>query len=336
MPDDNGGVFRHILVPVDGSAFSRSAVPYALALATAPDAVIELVSALDPASLLTGSIYPGDLSVGAPAYGSGAEVPVGAPEMMEASRRRIEKQLEATAEEIQASTEATVRWKLLEGEPSEAIAAQVETGGAELVVMSTHGRGGLERAWLGSVADRLIRRVDIPVLLVRPEAEADRGREAPHVHAVRRVLVPLDGSQVAEAALGPASRIAEQAGASLVLLRVTEPDRLLDPPYSVSSTPRDSEKEGEDIQIHARRYLTDVADRMRSRGVEVEDVEVREGAPASAILDLVGEHGDMVAMATHGRGGIKRWLLGSVSDKVLRGADLPVLLVRPGTTGGAG
>lgn len=317
-------VFRHVVVPLDGSDFSRTAVPYALALASGSDTVVELVSAVDPAWLPSGAGYPGSLMAGDPAYGSGAEAPVGAPDVIEAARRTGEKELQATAEQVREETGATVRWELLDGEPSEAVAAHVEQAAADLVVMSTHGRGGLERAWLGSVADRLIRRVGVPLLLVRP-GEEDRGPQEP---SIRRVLVPLDGSELAEAALAPAVRVARQVGASLELLRVVDPAMLTESPY-IPATPEDSAEYAERQTSEARSYLMGVAERLRADGVEVAEVSVDDGVPASTILGRAAVGADLIAMATHGRGGLKRWLVGSVSDKVLRGADVPVMLVRP-------
>lgn len=317
-------MFRHIVVPLDGSGFSKTAIPYALALASGSETVVELVSAVDPAWVLSGAGYFGSLTAGAAGYGSGTEVPAGTPDLIEASRRSVEKELQSTAERVRKETEAVIRWELLDGEPSEAVAAQVERSSADLLVMSTHGRGGLERAWLGSVADRLIRHVRTPLLLVRP-GEEDRGPQEP---SIRRVLVPLDGSELAEGALTPAVRVARQVEASLELLRVVNPAMLTESPY-IPATPEDSEEYAARQRKEAQSYLTGVAERLRADGVEVAEVGVHDGAPASTILGRAAAGADLIAMATHGRGGLKRWLVGSVSDKVLRGADVPVMLVRP-------
>ncbi|MFO7893622.1 MAG: universal stress protein [Longimicrobiales bacterium] len=331
-------MFRHIVIPLDGSAFSRTAIPYAHALASNSDAELELVSAVDTAAALLGAGYPGDLAAGATT--SGAGVPAVAIELVEASREGREEELEATARKVGTATGGTVDWTVIDGEPSETVAARVEESEADLVVMSTHGRGGLDRAWLGSVADRLIRRLTVPLLLVRPEEEEGNGEEAdPESHddgpelslepaRIQRVLVPLDGSELAEAILDPAARLARQTGASLVLLRVMDPRLPTDAPY-LPATVEGTEARFQERRTEARDYLDRVAERLRGEGVEVADVEVREGSAAPTILEQAGEGADIVAMATHGRGGLRRWLLGSVSDKVLRGADRPVLIVRP-------
>lgn len=333
-------MFRRIVVPLDGSPFARAAVPYALALATEPDSTVELVSAVDVLSALGGTSYAGDISAGAGTgigWGASPDIPAAANQLIEASRSGREEDLGATAERLRSATGTTVRWTVLDGEPSDAVARQIEETDAELVVMSTHGRGGMERAWLGSVADRLIRRVTVPLLLVRPREDEPKGEgglaAAP---AMGRVLVPLDGSALAEAALGPAARLARSVGATVVLVRVTQPVGFVGSPYVAPIAEEEGEDEGREEQEEARRYLTEVAERLRSDGIEVADPEVREGVPAATILDVARERADIVAMATHGRGGFRRWLLGSVSDKVVRGADLPVLLVRPADAGESG
>lgn len=312
-------MYRNIVVPLDGSDFSRAAIPYAVTLAAASDAAIELVSAVDSVGMLSG----GTIATGAPAYGSGIEIPTAGPALVEAARRQREDALTDAAEAVRGASGATVRWELLDGEPSEAVAAHVERSGADLVVMSTHGRGGLERAWLGSIADRLIRRIAVPLLLVRPGEEGRQSRPA----VIRRLLVPLDGSKLAEAVLDPAARIARQVDGSIELLRAVDP-AIAESPY-IPATVDDAQPYYERRRIEAGDYLTSVAERLRADGVDVTEVGIRDGSPSSIILARAREGADMVAMATHGRSGLERWLLGSVSDKVVRGADMPVLLVRP-------
>jgi nucleotide-binding universal stress UspA family protein len=322
--------FRHIVVPLDDSDFSRAALPYALALASEPDAALELVSAVDPAWALSGLGYGGNLAAGAPGYGSGAAVHGHGRELLDATRKRWGAELEELAGEIRARTPATVRWEVLDGVAADAVAEWVGSTGADLVVMSTHGRGGLKRAWLGSVADRLVRHLSVPLLLVRPggaEGSAD-GVEPDAGDAgavgIRRILVPLDGSRLGEGALGPATRLAKQLGAEILPLQVVDPAEDIAAAYEGYATERRAE---------ARRYLADVVERLRAEGVAVADGEVQEGVAASTILERAREGVDLVAMATQGRGGFKRWILGSVSDKVLRGGDRPVLLVRPDDEG---
>ena len=331
-------MFHRLLIPLDDSAFSRTAIPYALALASGPDAELELVSAVDTAVTLMGGGYPGDFAGDGTASAPGA--PVMALELIEASRTAREENLDAVVRAIEAATAVPVRSTVLEGEPGEVVAAQVDERSADLVVMSTHGRGGLDRAWLGSVADRLIRRLSVPLLLVRPqEEEAEDGLEGggdgPELSLeparIRQVLVPLDGSELAEAILEPVASLARRTGASVILLRIL-PQLRNDAPY-LPATAQGTEARHQERREEAHGYLERVAERLRADGAEVAGVEVREGVTAPTILERAREGADLVAMATHGHGGLRRWLLGSVSDKVLRGADRPVLIVRPGDEG---
>jgi nucleotide-binding universal stress UspA family protein len=319
-------MFRHILIPLDDSAFSKTAIPFAVALAASPDTDLELVSAVNTAAALMGGGYPGDLAADGTTAGAG--MPAMALEFLEASREAREGELEAVAGALEAATSGSVRWTVLDGEPSTMVAARVEEGDVDLVIMSTHGRGGLDRAWLGSVADRLIRRLTVPLLLVRPEEEDDQEADlALEPASIRQVLVPLDGSELAEAILDPVEALAARTGASLVLLRtMARPHN--DAPY-LPATVEGTRARFEERREQARIYLEQVAERLRAGGVDVAGVEVREGDAAPTILERAREGADLVAMATHGHGGLRRWLLGSVSDKVLRGADRPVLMVRP-------
>lgn len=329
-------MFQHVVVPLDGSEFSRIALPYAMALAPDADQAVELVSAVDSLAALGGVGYADNLTNSVPALGAYADLPGGGTEFLETIRRARGADLKAAVEDLRTKTSASVRWELLDGEPSEAVAAHVEASGADLIVMSTHGRGGMARAWLGSVADRLVRHVTIPVLLVRPAEDPASASPAPGAAAgpaagrtIRRMLVPLDGSELAEAALEPAASVVARTGGALVLARVTGTELPIGSPYPPEAGAA-LEEHAEGEVRESQRYLDGVATRLRDGGVDVADVVVRDGATSATILDIARESADAIAMATHGRGGLRRWILGSVSDKVLRGGDLPVLLVRPG------
>lgn len=324
-------MFHHMVVPLDGSEFSRIALPYAAALAPDAGQTVELVSAVDSRAALGGVGYADNLTNSVPALGAYAHLPGGGAEFLESIRGARRAELEAATEELRTNTSAAVRWELLDGEPSEAVVAHIEASGADLIVMSTHGRGGMARAWLGSVADRLVRHVTVPVLLVRPgERPASAAAAGPASgRTIRRLLVPLDGSELAEAALEPAASVVARTGGALVLARVTGTDLPIGSPYPPEEGVVPEEHADAQVQ-EARRYLDGVAARLRDGGVDVANVVVRDGATSATILDIARESADAIAMATHGRGGLRRWILGSVSDKVLRGGDLPVLLVRPG------
>jgi nucleotide-binding universal stress UspA family protein len=215
-----------------------------------------------------------------------------------------------------------VAHRIVEGSPVAGLIGRARETGADLIVLTTHGHGGVAHAWLGATAEALARQAGTPLFLVRPVA-----RIAPEP-GIGRVLIPLDGSRTAEAALGPALELAALAGASLRLLAVVElPVQLPAPPGEAPVLLR-GEADPEERRVSALQYLEGVAQGLRARDLEVE-VEIRDAiSPATAILQAAAEFGaDAIAMATHGRSRLSRPAVGSVSDKVIRAAGVPVLLV---------
>jgi nucleotide-binding universal stress UspA family protein len=201
--------------------------------------------------------------------------------------------------------------------------------GAQLTVMSSHGRGPVERAWLGSVTDRFVRHTEAPVLVVRArsgESETDELASDVHFH---RLLVPLDGSRLSEAALAPAMELAGNGESVYILLRVIEAPHALGAPW-LPSAPTVTEDEIRHAPREPASELERLAKSFGDRGLTAESVTEVAQPVARGILDAAHKHGaDLIVMATHGRGGLKRAWMGSVTDKVVRGTDHPVLIVRP-------
>jgi nucleotide-binding universal stress UspA family protein len=199
---------------------------------------------------------------------------------------------------------------LLGGAPvTDALHEHAEAVGCDLVVMTTHGRSLLSRAWLGSVTDSFVRRASMPVLLVRPgEGEPARAVEP----VFRHMLIPLDGSALAEQILPFAAALGIPTETTYTLLQVVAPVVLGYAPYA--HTVGLDERVLDEMRAEARAYLEEIAGRLRAQGAQVRTAVV-VGEPALAILDYAGEHGaDLVALSTHGRGGLARLLLGSVAD----------------------
>jgi nucleotide-binding universal stress UspA family protein len=286
-----------ILVPVDGSAFGEAAVAAGSVLARRLGAVLHVVHVHVPSTLLTLPQYDHRLEIGL--------------------REQEARYLASLGERAAATGIPGIRTELLDGPVVPALEAYAVRAGIDLIVMSTHGRGGVVRAWLGSVADGLVRRATVPVLLVQPErAPADLGTPP------TRVLVPLDGSPLAEEVLPHALRVLG-AGAEVVLCRIVPPPVVLGATASIEHLPPPPVDEAE-------AYLLGVATRLRAQGVAVAVRSQVAPHPGRAVLALAEEAAvDVIAMATHGRGGFSRLLLGSVADKVLRGARVPILLCRP-------
>lgn len=300
--------FRSILAPLDGSPFGEAALPWATALAGASRAKLRLV--------LVHQMPPAVWNEDAARLFTRVELAV------RRSERDYLRRLAAHARRSRIQVATAV----LDGPVARTLLEYVADSGADLVAMSTHGRGPLQRAWLGSVADELLRTLQVPLLLVRPvEGEPP----APATLAGGELLVPLDGSGLAEAVLAPAAGIARAFDAPVTLLQVVSPVVLATDPALPFPQGFDEELTAA-ARDDAQDYLDGVAERLREEGVRATAVAALGGNPAETVLDASRAPGvRMVALATHGRSGVRRLVLGSVADKLVRGAERPVLVVRP-------
>jgi nucleotide-binding universal stress UspA family protein len=300
--------FRSILVPVDGSRLAEQAVPIALAIAELAGSKVRLV--------LVHQIHqPRVLMEPAHVY-----------TRTEAGLQKTDRDyLRGLVGRVGERMGRAVSSVMLKGTVALTLAEYVREVGADLVVMTTHGRGGVRRAWLGSVTDQLIRTLEVPVLAVR----AREGAAPTETVSVPEILVPLDGSPLAEAVLEPAAALARLWGAKVSLVQIVQPVLLATDPAPPFPSGYDEQLTA--VQRDAAQdYLRGVAERLREQGIEATGIAVLGGATADTILDLArSERVGLVALATHGRGGVRRLALGSVADKLVRAADVPVLVVRP-------
>jgi nucleotide-binding universal stress UspA family protein len=204
---------------------------------------------------------------------------------------------------------------------------EIELRHADLVVMATHDRIGPDRWVHGSVAEAVVGRASVPVLLVGPSHTTEL---AELLSSARPVLVvPLDGSELAEAALPLASEFAATFGGHIVLVDVVpRPGDLVAAQGGVMTYVGDDYG---DLQAEAQNYLNGMASRLTADGLSVA-VSVRSGIPAQQIAATASEHGAAaVIMASHGRTGLVRSMLGSVAGQTLHHSPCPVLLIRPAT-----
>ena len=323
-----------VLVPLDGSAFSARALPMAAALAAHRGATLHLISVHVP--LAVPLALPG-----APVYDGRFD---------DARRSALAGALERVAARLREECGLTATMEVLDGEPADVLAGEVARREADLIVMTTHGRGGFARAWLGSVADALIRRASVPILLIRP-TDADIARVGNPVdpadmpvcpeaelYPFRRVLVPLDGSPLAEEIVGPALELGVQGQTTYLLQRVVPVPQTMLPPEETFWTAREKAAQQE-ARLEAEQYLGRWTARLRDDGYEAEAVVVDGHDPARAILrEADARRVDLIALSTNAREGLARLRLGSVADKLVRGASCPTLVAGPRgpLSGGAG
>lgn len=298
-------MYRSIVVPLDGSAFGEQALPFATTIARAAGAAVCLVHVHRERAL-----YVVDA------------VPI-VDEVEDARERGDETAyLEGLAQRLSAQADLPISVALLDQPVAHALAAHAADTRADLIVLTSHGRGGMSRFWLGSTADALVRQTTTPLLVVRPGGACARASAEPRLE---HMLVPLDGSALAEDILDHALALGSLTGARFTLFQAIDPETVVyvSPPAAV----RADEEELQVLRAAARAYLDSVAERLRARDVHVQTKVVLD-APAPGILEFAQSHGvDVIAMSTHGRSSIGRLLLGSVADKVIRGATQTVLVV---------
>lgn len=300
-------MYRSLLVPLDGSQFSEHALPLARAIARQTGATLHLVHV---------HVITVPISVDA--------IPVFDEALDAQDRAREQEYLDNLARRFSAGGAVHVTTAVLDDPVAGALQAYAAAHGVDLMVMTTHGRGTFSRFWLGSVADMLVRCAPMPILLLRPQETPPDLEQMPEI---RHMLVPLDGSALAERILPPATALGALTGAAFTLLHVIAPEAA---GYETDWPITRFEAGGlTAIRAAAQTYLDRVAERLGAQSL-VAHTAVIGGQPAPAILEYARDHDvDLIALATHGRRGAARILLGSIADKTLRGATTPVLLYRP-------
>ena len=315
-------MYERILVPLDGSKLAQQALPYARAVATAKSAEVELVEVVAPFEEFVRASTDDELvAVGAgsrfdrwPTSNEWASIAQG---FREDAGKRL-----AASEALIGAGVAT-RSAVLEGDAAEVIIKEADARPGTLIIMATHGRSGLGRWLMGSVTDKVVRHAHQPTLVVRARDGADESRAN-----IGEVILPLDGSATAEAAIPHAVEMSKLLGVGISLVRAVSPASHAD--AFVEYMPDSYEWLVEDAREDAQEYLDGVSTRIRDQGISEVRTEASIGNASSAIVDLARAANEpLVVMATHGRSGVGRWVLGSVADRVVRHGPGPVLVVRP-------
>ncbi|MCB8918302.1 MAG: universal stress protein [Ardenticatenaceae bacterium] len=295
-------MFKRILVPLDGSSLAEQALKPALALARRSGGQILLLripafqQAIVPDPAGQALVWP----------------------EIDGENSRIEA-ADYLRNIQRINPQITMRTLVIDGDEASTIIDTAQEQDVNLIVMSTHGYSGFTRWMLGSVTEKVLRQAPCPVLVVRS------------ANPITKVVIALDGSLLSEQALDPGLEVAHQLEAEVTLLRVyhggslREEERVqLD--WTESGL---NQRLHESVRESVRAYLEQTALHTKRPGQEI-DYIVLDGAPAQTILDYIDVQGtDLVVMATHGRGGLRRWVYGSITEKVMRSANCSMLIIRP-------
>jgi nucleotide-binding universal stress UspA family protein len=314
-----------VLVPLDGSPEAEQAIPYAQAVLRRGGNVLLFRAVSDLGALVAND----------PTRTEWQWAHKPAPEAALAAELNGAR---AALQQIVSQQPASpVHWsvEVALGDPASQILETIAQRGPDLVAMTTAGRGTLGRVVFGSVADRIVRTSPVPVLLVRPASTA---APAPETATIARLLVPLDGSELAEAALPVATALAQRLAVPIHLVRATNSAKVLatlggSGPFPAAPPASIYDQLGNDLENEATTYLGGVAKGLQAEGIDA-SWAVRDGSPYAEIANAI-EPGDLLVMTSHGRSGVMRWLLGSVAEKLVREAPAPVLLVPAANRGTA-
>ena len=308
-------MFEKILVPLDGSELAEGILPFASQLAKGLDIPMVLLAVIDH-DALTQSLE---------AFPEG-ERP-SPSQVSQAAETAAQKRLQEVAAGL-ADDDVRASSVVVNGKPAEQIVRVADQEGCDLIAMSTHARPALARAILGSVTDKVIHSSHLPTLTITPErAERYRKRGV----TMSNIMVALDGSPRAETALPYAEDLARKLSLEVVLVRAAQLASVR-APFSAALLATESIDVDTMLEAQVVDYLKNIAERLRAKGLKVRWTLLR-GAPAWAIDELAQETPqDIIALATHGRTGLSRWKLGSVSEAVIRYSGDPVLVIPPTST----
>ena len=301
-------MYTRMLIPLDGSKTAENVLPYTRALAGKLKVPVELIGVID---------------IGEMATHISAEKAPHLDTMIEDGVRSSEGYLNEIAKTFPAGN---VKCTVEKGRPEEVIIEKTAMDKGTLITMATHGRSGIDRWLLGSVAEKVLRGTTNPLLLIRATEEAKGEGEA----TLKSVIVPLDGSELAESVLPAVVEMATKLNLEIVLFRA------YNIPYSAYGDGGGDGYYAVDfneligaMKDEAQKYLEKKTVELKKLGVEKVSLVTKEGMSADQIIRFGRETPDnLIAMCSHGRSGVKRWVLGSITETVVRHSGDPVLVIR--------
>jgi nucleotide-binding universal stress UspA family protein len=296
-------MYGRLLLPLDGSKTAENVLPYARFVAAKLKLPTELLSVVE-------------LPVSA-----AAEKALYLDTIIERAVTVSHEYLNRVAKTFEGIDVSTAVEK---GNPEEIILARAESDEKTLIAMATHGRSGIAQWLLGSVAEKVVREARNSLFLVRAKEEGETHGQA----ALSSIIVPLDGSKLAESILPDVTDLAKAMKLKVVLLQTFALKHIID-------VYRDSVPDFDALEKSSKsgvsRYLQDMEQQLKKAGLEVSSVTA-EGDAAETIIELAkGAAQSLIAICSHGHSGIRRWMLGSITEKVVRHAENPVLAIRAKT-----
>ena len=298
-------MFTRILVTLDGSKTAEAVLPYARLLAGELRSPVELMTVVDLVEISR---------------------QLGAERRHRADFNPVVKEHALNAEKYLASVansfrDANVICTVENGVAADTILTKAGADNGTLIAMATHGRSGLKRWLLGSIAEKVLRAAINPLLLIRAKEKAPTDGKA----TLDSVMVPLDGSELAESILPLVAELAKAIDLKLRLMRSYHITGMAFSREDYSAFRATVEK----AKKEATNYLDAKVQRLKAQGLMEVASLTSEGEPRETIIETAKMMSNcLIAMCTHGRSGVQRWVLGSVTEKVLRHSDNPVLVVR--------
>jgi nucleotide-binding universal stress UspA family protein len=300
-------MYTKMLVPLDGSKTAEQVLPYARFFTDRFKKPVELIAIVNIAEMM--------------AYVS-PDRAVYLYDMIHKGERRNEAYLRKIADTFH---DVSIDCAIERGRAEDVITSKAEADTGMLITMATHGRSGVDRWLLGSVTEKVLRGTANPLLVIRAKENSTFERDA----SLKSILVPLDGSTLAESVLPMVAGLAKKLALPVILFR----SYYLPYNVEVSNSGRyavNVQQLVADASNEARDYLERKAAEIKKLGVESISCITREGLDADEIIKMARETPEcLIAMCSHGRSGVKRWVLGSVTEKVVRHSDNPVLVLRP-------